>query len=102
MLKRLQRFGRPHQEDPIEVVQLGDLLREVARLTAPKWRDVPQSEGRTIRLYVEVAGDTAVEGQPSSLRELFTNLIFNAVDAMPEGGSITLTARREGSRSWPT
>jgi signal transduction histidine kinase/CheY-like chemotaxis protein len=98
VLKRLQRFGRPHQDDPIEVVQLGDLLREVARLTAPKWRDGPQAEGRTIRLYVEVAGDTAVEGQPSSLRELFTNLIFNAVDAMPDGGSITLTARREGSR----
>jgi signal transduction histidine kinase/ActR/RegA family two-component response regulator len=98
VLKRLQRFGRPHQDDPTEVVQLGDLLREAARLTAPKWRDVPQSEGRTIRLYVEVAGDTAVEGQPSSLRELFTNLIFNAVDAMPDGGSITLTARREGSR----
>jgi PAS domain S-box-containing protein len=98
VLKRLQRFGRPHQDDPLEVVQLGDLLREVARLTAPKWRDGPQSEGRTIRLYVEVAGDTALQAQPASLRELFTNLIFNAVDAMPEGGSITLTARREGSR----
>jgi signal transduction histidine kinase len=98
VLKRLQRFGQPHQDDPVEVVQLGDLLREVARLTAPKWRDVPQSEGRTIRLYVEVAGDTALEAQPSGLRELFTNLIFNAVDAMPGGGSITMTARREGSR----
>jgi PAS domain S-box-containing protein len=98
VLKRLQRFGRPGQDDPVEVVQLGDLLREVARLTAPKWRDAPQADGRMIRLYVEVGGDTAVEAQPSSLRELFTNLIFNAVDAMPEGGSITLAARREGSR----
>src|SRR5918911_198665 len=88
----------PPEGDPAGAVEPGARLRGGARVAAPKWRDGPQAEGRTIRLYVEVAGDTAVEGQPSSLRELFTNLIFNAVDAMPEGGSITLTARREGSR----
>jgi CheY-like chemotaxis protein/anti-sigma regulatory factor (Ser/Thr protein kinase) len=36
-----------------------------------------------------------ISGNPSALREAFTNLVFNAVDAMPQGGTITFEAKTE-------
>jgi PAS domain S-box-containing protein len=77
----------------IERVCVDELLYEVARLTAPRWRDAPQAEGRPIDLVVEVEPDCAIDGSPAALREAITNLIFNSVDALPHGGSIHLAAR---------
>jgi signal transduction histidine kinase len=95
-VKRLLIFARPRQETPPEPVDLATLLREVAQLTAPRWRDVAQAEGRQISLHVEGADDLTVEGWPAALRDALTNLVFNAVDAMPQGGTIRLRATRRG------
>lgn len=95
-VKRLETFARPAQDGPAERVNLGDLLREVAALTAPRWRDAAQAEGRPISLRVETEGDTTVLGWQSSLREALTNLVFNAIDALPHGGAIHLIARGDG------
>ena len=77
---------------------MGELLREVAKLTAPSWRDAAQAQGRPISLHVEVERDLAVNGWPESLREACTNLVLNAVDALPNGGAIRLVGRRKGAR----
>jgi signal transduction histidine kinase/ActR/RegA family two-component response regulator len=77
-----------------ERVDVAELLHDVARLTAPRWRDEPQAEGRPIQFTVDADADCAIDGAPAALREAITNLIFNAVDAMPRGGTIHLTARR--------
>ncbi|MDQ6670960.1 MAG: ATP-binding protein, partial [Chloroflexota bacterium] len=79
-----------------ERVDAGAVLQEVARLTAPRWRDAPQAEGRAIDLRMHLEPGCAVTGSPAALREAITNLIFNAVDALPGGGSIHLTARGDG------
>jgi signal transduction histidine kinase/ActR/RegA family two-component response regulator len=81
-----------------ERLEVKDLLRDAARLTAPRWRDAPQAEGRPIHLSVEAEPDLAVTGSAAALREAITNLIFNAVDALPHGGSIQLIARGQGDR----
>ncbi|HEY7059965.1 MAG TPA: PAS domain S-box protein [Chloroflexota bacterium] len=97
-VKRLLVFGRPQQDRPAVRVELGELLREVAKLTAPRWRDATQAQGRPISLHVDATDDLAVDGWPESLREACTNLVFNAVDALPHGGTIRLVARRRGER----
>lgn len=97
-VRRLQTFARPRQDQPPETIALGGLLHDVAQLTAPRWRDAAQAAGRPISLEVEVTGDTTIKGSPASLREALTNLVLNAVDALPSGGSIRLNARREGER----
>ena len=56
-----------------------------------KWRDAAEAEGRHISLHVEVVDRPVIQGSPGRLRELMTNLIFNAVDALPTGGTIRLT-----------
>jgi PAS domain S-box-containing protein len=95
-LRRLLAFSRNRVEGVSERVDMAALLREVAQLTAPGWRDAAEAEGRHISLHVESQGDTTVQGWPAGLREALTNLVFNAVDALPRGGTIRLAARREG------
>jgi CheY-like chemotaxis protein len=70
----------------------------VARFTAPKWADLAQAEGRPIRLTVEAEPDLWVRGWSDALLEALVNLVLNAVDALPTGGSIRLDARRSGDR----
>ena len=91
-------FTRPTLEGPAELVDLGELLGEVARSTAPRWRDAAQAAGRPIRLDTVVAGTTRIEGWRGSLRAALTNLILNAVDALPAGGAIRLAASGSGDR----
>jgi PAS domain S-box-containing protein len=97
-VKRLLAFARPRQDGIALPLDLGELLREVAKLTAPQWRDAAQAQGRPISLEVEVEGTAAVAGSPQALREAFTNLVLNAVDALPHGGIMRLVARRRGER----
>jgi PAS domain S-box-containing protein len=97
-VKRLLTFVRTAPEGEVEEAEVASVLREVAQLTAPRWRDAAQAEGRPISLHVEVDGDTTIAASPASLREALTNLVFNAVDALPSGGVIRLRARRCGER----
>lgn len=49
-------------------------------------------------MYVDAAPDLLVDGSAAALREAFTNLVFNALDAMPHGGTISLVASARGGR----
>ena len=82
----------------VERIDVPQILHDVARLTAPRWRDAPQAEGRPIELVVECERECAIDGSPSALREAITNLIFNAVDALPQGGAIYLLGREHDER----
>jgi PAS domain S-box-containing protein len=94
-LKGLLSFVRTHElMAESEWVDLGELLTEVAALTAPRWRDATQAEGRPITLDVSIEPGCTIHGSPGALREALTNLIFNAVDALPDGGAICLSTRR--------
>ena len=92
-VRRLLLFARPGVDGPPGRVDLDEVLRETAKLTAPRWRDAAQQEGRPISVDLEVEGEVAIDGWASDLREAFANLVFNAVDALPHGGVIRLAAR---------
>ncbi len=63
-------------------------------LTRARWSDMPQQRGLVIDLHTDFAPDLpAIRGVESELREVFINLVFNAVEAMPEGGTLTLRTR---------
>jgi PAS domain S-box-containing protein len=96
-LRQLLAFARAQGPESLELVDLGALLREVADLTAPRWHGGDDT-GRAIRLELNLIPDDnlMIDGAPAPLREAFTNLIFNAVDALPEGGTLRLSASRRG------
>jgi CheY-like chemotaxis protein len=75
-------------------VNLPHLIDEVVELTRPRWRDLAQRRG--IDINVEVGLDPEVPeilGFESELREALTNLVFNALDAMPRGGLLSIRSR---------
>jgi PAS domain S-box-containing protein len=78
-----------------ERFDVAEVLREAARLTSPRWRDAPQVEGRPIELDVAAEPGCWINGSPAAFREAITNLIFNAVDALPRGGAVHLATFTE-------
>ena len=95
VIGRLREFYRPREQtDVFESVALNPLIEQVVSLTQPKWLDQALAEGRTISLELDLDKVPTVAGSPAELREAFTNLIFNAVDAMPAGGTIAIRSYR--------
>ena len=93
LVRALREFYRHRDHTEVfEPVILSELLGTVVSLTEPKWRVQTQAAGRTIRLVTELQDAGVVDGNSAELRDVFTNLIFNAVDAMPEGGTLTVRA----------
>ena len=72
-------------------------------MTRPRWRDIPQEHGLVIEVKTDFeAGLPDIAGNDSELRELITNLVLNAVEAMPHGGKITVhTAARRPEGTGP-
>lgn len=91
-MRELYRRREPQVE--LGAVSLNVLAQQVADLTRARWSDMPQQRGVFINLKLELApGLPTVMGADSEIREALTNLVFNAVDAMPEGGTLTLRTR---------
>lgn len=88
----MREFYRQRQRrDTLTAVDLSDLVRQALRLAAPRLRDLPQARGITIDRVTDLANDLPpMEGNETELRESLLNLFFNAIDAMPEGGTLTI------------
>ncbi|GBC84637.1 Sensor kinase CckA [bacterium HR11] len=102
IVERLRAFYRPRgPEEALEMVDLNEAVRRVVELTRPRWYDMPQREGVTVDVEMDLAEDlppTAADG--AEVREALTNLVFNAVDAvLAKGearGRIVLRTRQQG------
>lgn len=95
VVARVRKFHQEeHTTERHEPLRVAELLTDVAALTRPKWRDEAHRTGRDIELDLQLDDVPPVLGHPAELREVLTNLVLNAVDALPKGGRITLQLRR--------
>ena len=92
-VRRLREFHRPANSAETRVaVVLNRIVEEAVTMTRPKWKDQASTDGRgTVTVDTSLADPVLIQGDPAELREMLTNLIFNAVDAMPKGGTLTIS-----------
>ena len=94
---RMREFYRQDMHPDLAAININEILPQVVDLTRARWQAIPQQRGVVIDMRLELAADLApVMGMKSELREALTNLVFNAVDAMPQGGTLTLRTRQAG------
>lgn len=95
IVERLREFYRPRTaRETLAMLNINRVVKQAADLTRPRWRDMPQSLGLMIQLRLDCSPDVPeFAGIEAEIRESLTNLILNAVDAMPAGGTITIRTR---------
>lgn len=93
IIRRLQDFGRQQPGQPSTAVALGAVVREALDITRPRWKNEAEHDGVGIAVRSAVEHLPPVLGDDADIREVLTNLILNAVDAMPKGGSLEITGR---------
>lgn len=102
IVARMREFYRRRSDsEQLVLVDLNQTIQQVIELTRPRWRDISQRDGISIEIQQELASSLPLLlSDPSELREALINLVFNAVDALPRGGIITLVTRSlDDSRS---
>jgi signal transduction histidine kinase/DNA-binding response OmpR family regulator len=93
-VRRIMEFTRGRADSEAVPVAVTAIAQEAVELTRSRWRDSAQAAGATIRLQLDLQAVPPIAGNPAELREMVTNLILNAVDAMPHGGALTLATRQ--------
>ncbi len=89
-VRRLQEFTRIRRDQSFVPVNLDEVVREALEITQLRWKDDAVSRGLALEVVTALSAPPFVSGDPGEIREALTNLILNAVDAMPSGGTLTL------------
>ncbi len=94
VVRRLQGFAATRSDDPPALVDVNTLAQDAMTLTRPLWKDEAEARGVRIDVVTDLEEGPAVLGSATELREAVTNVILNAIDAMPQGGRLGLATRR--------
>jgi signal transduction histidine kinase/ActR/RegA family two-component response regulator len=92
-IRRIQEFTGVRKDKEFTRLSINQVVDEVVAITQPRWKDQAQKRGIQIQLVKELGDIPSILGNPSELREVLTNIIFNAVDAMPKGGNLTISTQ---------
>ncbi len=90
-VRRIQQFAKPGDDKAFfRVLDINTLIEDSIQFTKTRWKEDANYRGIKYEIARKLNPVADIEGNPSELREVFTNLIINAIDAMPEGGKLTL------------
>jgi PAS domain S-box-containing protein len=91
-VQRMRAFYLPRGLEPtLSPVNINQHVLEVIDLTRARWSNMPQERGIVVNVETKLQPDLPhILGAESEVRDALTNLLLNAVDALPEGGVVTL------------
>ena len=95
MVQRIQNFARQRQDEPSTAADINQIIKDALDLTRSRWRDDARAAGVEYDIIFRPAENAVVTCDQSAVREVFVNIIINALDAMPDGGRLTITATLE-------
>ncbi|HEU4389595.1 MAG TPA: GAF domain-containing protein [Blastocatellia bacterium] len=96
-VKRIQGFALQQNDTEFQLCEINQLVQDSANLTRARWCDDAQARGLSYDVDLKFGRTPQVLGSPSELREVFVNLILNALDAMPAGGRLVISTSETGS-----
>ncbi|MDA0711191.1 MAG: GAF domain-containing protein [bacterium] len=97
LVVRLHQTTRVEEGIALQMVRVNDIVREAIETTRPRWKDEPESRNIANEISTHFHDSPTILGSASDLYDALVNLIFNAVDAMPQGGLISLATQiRDG------
>jgi CheY-like chemotaxis protein len=79
-------------------VDINQIVQDAVAITRPRWEENIARESRPLELKLDLQAGVLMQGRPAALSEVLTNLILNAMDAMPQGGTLTIATRHTAGR----
>ena len=92
-VKRLQDFAQQRRDHNFELVSIDQILMDASEITRPRWKNCAEASNIHITVDLEIGSNALVMGDDAELREVLVNMVFNAIDAMPEGGTLSLSTQ---------
>ena len=92
-VRRIQKFARLRPDEPFVSMDLNQVVRDSLAITRPRWEEKKIKGGVPLQLELELGPVPVVMGRPAELNEVITNLVLNAIDAMPKGGTLRIRTR---------
>jgi signal transduction histidine kinase len=97
IVRRLQGFATTRPDEGNGPIEANSLVHDAVTLTRGLWKDEAEARGARIEVVLDLEDAPSVQGNAAELREAVTNLVLNAIDAMPHGGHLNLSTRpRDG------
>ncbi|MBA2341286.1 MAG: response regulator [Pyrinomonadaceae bacterium] len=98
-VRRIQTFARQSQTKTYASLDARSILRDSIEITRTRWENDAQARGLQYDVELKIETPLFILGNVSELREVFVNLIINAIDAMPQGGRLLISGAREDGRA---
>lgn len=96
IVRNLQGLARPRADTPSTSADLNETVRAALEMARPRWAGAALRGQGAIDVRLELAENATLSRvaiDPAELREILLNLLFNAADAMPNGGRIQIGTR---------
>jgi PAS domain S-box-containing protein len=90
LVQRLNLAARGADETERVPVPVNQIIRDAIQAARPRWKDEAEARGIAIEVATNLGDVPTVRGTGTGLHDILLNLLFNAVDAMPEGGTLTI------------
>ncbi|HZN50270.1 MAG TPA: response regulator [Methylomirabilota bacterium] len=98
-VRRIQQFARLRPDEQFVGVDVNQIVHDAVAIVRPRWEEKIARDNRPLDLRLDLGTIETINGRPAALTELMTNLILNALDAMPDGGTLTVSTRSDPGRN---
>ncbi len=88
---RIQNYSSLKTYEEYPIVDVNNIVREVVNMTKTRWKQNVELKGIDVKLNMNLNEVGPISGDTNELREALTNIILNALDAMPKGGQLDIT-----------
>ncbi|HEV8587096.1 MAG TPA: response regulator [Methylomirabilota bacterium] len=95
-VRRIQQFARLRPDERFMPVDVNHIVEDAVAITRPRWEEKIAHDSRPMDLRLDLRAKQHLHGRSAALTEVMTNLILNAMDAMPDGGTLGISTKDVG------